>query len=125
MSCELWITQLDPSIQKVAFTPDEDRRLLDLYAVHGQHWRLLSQFMPGRSDGQCKRRYTRALDPALNKGPWSPDEDRALAELQAVHGDKWAIMARELPGRSGYLCRERWHHVLAKRNKPQDDREGS
>lgn len=86
------------------FTSEEDRRLMELYASVRNQWKLISQLMLGRTEQQCKSRYTRVLDPTLNKGPWSPDEDRRPVEIHAIHGNKWAVMDRELPGRSGPMC---------------------
>lgn len=56
------------------------------------------------------------------KGGWTADEDAALRELVAEHGEgHWSVISRALndlfakgddAGRIGKQCRERWNHHL-------------
>lgn len=47
------------------------------------------------------------------KGAWSEEEDRKVVELVRIHGPKrWTLIAKELEGRIGKQCRERWHNHL-------------
>ncbi|GAB2230572.1 hypothetical protein Droror1_Dr00014845 [Drosera rotundifolia] len=49
----------------------------------------------------------------LIKGAWSEEEDRKLIELIEQHGErKWAQIAKNLEGRVGKQCRERWNNHL-------------
>jgi len=43
---------------------------------------------------------------------WSPDEDAELARLQEIHGNRWALVAAELPGKTGQQCAQRWRHKV-------------
>merc|ERR1719310_1170030 len=61
------------------------------------------------------------LDPMeeeiAKKRPWSQEEDdtvrRLVAEQRGVDGaNRWAEIAKYLPGRNGKQCRERWHNQL-------------
>lgn len=36
---------------------------------------------PGRTDVQCRERWCNVLDPSLDKGQWTPEEDARLLEL--------------------------------------------
>ncbi|KAI4325355.1 hypothetical protein MLD38_030764 [Melastoma candidum] len=50
----------------------------------------------------------------LNRGAWTPEEDKKLAEVIAVHGAKrWkAIAAKAGLKRCGKSCRLRWMNYL-------------
>ncbi|WOK92976.1 hypothetical protein Cni_G01668 [Canna indica] len=48
------------------------------------------------------------------KGPWSPEEDKALQRLVQRHGPRnWSLISRSIPGRSGKSCRLRWCNQLS------------
>jgi hypothetical protein len=50
---------------------------------------------------------------ATMKKKWSPEEDKKLVDFVAKHGaKKWSVIAKELPGRNGKRCHERWHNHL-------------
>lgn len=47
------------------------------------------------------------------KGPWSKEEDETLKQLVDTMGPRnWSLIAKQLPGRIGKQCRERWHNHL-------------
>ena len=47
------------------------------------------------------------------KGPWTKEEDEIVRNLVLTIGPKnWSSIARNLPGRIGKQCRERWHNHL-------------
>ena len=55
----------------------------------------------------------KVLKPGLVKGPWSPEEDAKVIDLVAKYGQKkWSFIARQLTGRLGKQCRERWYNHL-------------
>ena len=62
--------------------------------------------------------------------PWTVEEDRQLIQLVKVHGSfkKWKKIARNIPGRKGKHCRERWlHNDFASNNpllEPKEEEEG-
>ena len=53
------------------------------------------------------------VEPSLDEGAWTEEEDRLVVELVEKHGaKKWSLIAQNLPGRIGKQCRERWHNHL-------------
>lgn len=53
---------------------------------------------------------------------------RSLASSQEIHGNRWALVAAELPGKTGQQCAQRWRHKVnpaIKKEKwtPEEDAE--
>ncbi|XP_061878036.1 myb-related protein A isoform X1 [Entelurus aequoreus] len=99
---------------KVKWSRDEDEQLKKLVEQHGAgSWKLIANFFPGRTDGQCQHRWQKVLNPELVKGPWTKEEDQKVIDLVHKYGPKrWSVIAKHLQGRIGKQCRERWHNHL-------------
>lgn len=54
----------------------------------------------GRTSKQCRERWCHHLDPSINKGAYTPAEDKIIIEMQAKIGNKWSQIAARLPGRT-------------------------
>ncbi|KAF5897500.1 myb-related protein A isoform X2, partial [Clarias magur] len=91
-----------------------DEKLKNLVEQHGTDaWKLIVNYFPTRTDGQCQHRWQKVLNPELVKGPWTKEEDQRVIELVHKYGPKrWSVIAKHLQGRIGKQCRERWHNHL-------------
>lgn len=96
------------------WTPEEDASLRQAVTANsGRNWKKIAAHLPGRSDVQCLHRWQKVLKPGLVKGPWTPKEDDLVRELVQKYGHKkWSFIARQLHGRLGKQCRERWYNHL-------------
>ncbi|XP_056589835.1 v-myb avian myeloblastosis viral oncogene homolog-like 2a isoform X1 [Triplophysa dalaica] len=99
---------------KFKWTVQEDEILASLVGRFGKDdWELIAGFLPGRTAQNCKYRFTVVVDPELNKGSWTREEDEKLIKLVSLYGDKnWSTIAKGLKSRRGKQCRERWHNHL-------------
>ncbi|KAL9183586.1 hypothetical protein ACHAXT_004442 [Thalassiosira profunda] len=97
------------------WTAEEDAQLRRaVNANGGKNWKRIALQLPGRSDVQCLHRWQKVLKPGLVKGPWTAEEDATVVELVNKYGQKkWSFIARQLQGRLGKQCRERWYNHLS------------
>ncbi|XP_077238258.1 uncharacterized protein LOC143879651 isoform X2 [Tasmannia lanceolata] len=109
-----WRKTLHPSIKRVGrWTVDEDKRLKIAVTLFGpKQWMKIAQFVPGRTQVQCRERWLNALDPSLNLGQWTEEEDSKLKAAISEHGHCWSKVAAFVPPRTDSQCRRRWKVLL-------------
>lgn len=110
-----WELKLNPDIKMGNWTPEEDKVITDWVAKYGLKWVDLAKEMPGRTRKNCRGRWHNCLDPNINRGPWTQEEDELLLKLHEQYGNKWALMAKSFKGRTGEQLQARWTGTVCKR----------
>lgn len=104
-----WRKTLKPGQKKGPWAPEEDAMLLRVMKTEQPgDWQAVARKVSGRNAKQCKERWTLNLDPDINHGPWSAEEDDQLVALHAEIGGKWALLAKKLPGRTEHSIKTRF-----------------
>ncbi|CAD8199812.1 unnamed protein product [Paramecium octaurelia] len=105
-------------MQRKNWQLDEDNALLQNCQQLNFNWKRVSKNMNQmgfkRSGKSCKERFQNQLNPQINKDQWSQNEIDKLFELQIKHGNKWRIIAKELPNRTDGLIKNYFYSLVRK-----------
>ncbi|KAI9909738.1 hypothetical protein PsorP6_010214 [Peronosclerospora sorghi] len=103
-----WRKVLKPGLVKGHWSFEEDQVLEYLVTQGCNNWGQIAERIPGRTPKQCRERWKNHLDPAINKGPYTEEEDSVILTAQARLGNKWSQIAQLLKGRTEDSVKIRW-----------------
>lgn len=115
-----WKKALQPGLVKGKWTKDEDALILEMVkasSVQGGDgesqtpWSAIAQRLPGRLGEHVKARWVNHLDTNLRRGVWTKTEMDLLTEAQKELGNRWAEIAKRIPGRSENSVKNRWYNA--------------
>jgi hypothetical protein len=115
---------ISPNVHKGRWSKSEDQALTEAVKYYQKGasntslpWNRIAENIPHRTGIQCQARWTEALDPAVRKGRWHPDEDKLLSAAIAKFGCCWIRVASMIPTRTQRQCRTRWNQIHSQQLK--------
>ncbi|OMJ70963.1 hypothetical protein SteCoe_30937 [Stentor coeruleus] len=111
------------------WSQNEDEMLANLINRFGCKWSKISNVLNEeihnrlniRNSKTCKERWNNYLNPDINRGQWTDDEDILLLKGFLKHGNKWSAIAKLVPNRIQGLVKNRIKSLLHKIKQNSDE----
>lgn len=112
------------SYTRVQWTNEENEKIVNHVKKFGpRNWKIIAAEIKTKNAQQCRDHYNDVLDPQINNGIWSKEEERILLLKYEQLGPQWAKIKQFLPGRTAGMIKNYINILLKTENIQNEGRE--